>query len=242
MAERIKFTDRTIAALPPPAAGQRAEYADTETDGLRLRVTSSGVKTFSLLRRIRNGPMERLTLGRFPDAYKTEAARTKAAEAKRDHRRRRESGRSEAGAQGRADLCRTVRGIHRTPREAAQAHLARRSTEVPRLSGTAARTQEGFPHRPRRSGGDPFGDYASRASYRGEPGQGFGFVCLRPRNCLGLSRQQSGEGHRRQHREKPRAVPKAGRAAAPVRRTRRRAEHRVPRLLPVGAADRRTPQ
>ena len=79
MAERIKFTDRAIAALLPPASGQRAEYADTETDGLRLRVTSSGVKTFSLLRRIRNGPMERVTLGRFPVALKTEAARTRAA-------------------------------------------------------------------------------------------------------------------------------------------------------------------
>jgi integrase len=78
MAEHIKFTDRTIAALEIPPHGQRAEYADTETDGLRLRVTSSGVKTFSLLRRIRNGPMERITLGRFPDAYKTESARTKA--------------------------------------------------------------------------------------------------------------------------------------------------------------------
>jgi integrase len=78
MAENIKFTDRTLAAIPLPPAGKRTEYADTETDGLRLRVTSSGVKTFSLLRRIRNGPMERVTLGRFPDAYKTEGARTKA--------------------------------------------------------------------------------------------------------------------------------------------------------------------
>ena len=78
MAEHIKFADRTIAALTIPSHGHRAEYADTETDGLRLRVTSSGVKTFSLLRRIRNGPMERVTLGRFPDAYKTESARTQA--------------------------------------------------------------------------------------------------------------------------------------------------------------------
>ena len=78
MADHIKFTDRTIAALPIPPRGLRVEYADTETDGLRLRVSSSGVKTFSLLRRIRNGPMERVTLGRFPDACKTEAARTRA--------------------------------------------------------------------------------------------------------------------------------------------------------------------
>lgn len=78
MAVRLKFTDRAIAALTKPGPGQRAEYADTETDGLRLRVTASGVKTFSLLRRIRNGPMERVTLGRFPDTYKTEAAQRKA--------------------------------------------------------------------------------------------------------------------------------------------------------------------
>ena len=63
MAERIKFSDRKLTALPRPEAGQRAEYADTETDGLRLRVTSSGVKTFSLLRRIRPEPSRRYVDG-----------------------------------------------------------------------------------------------------------------------------------------------------------------------------------
>jgi integrase len=75
MAERIKFTDRAIKALPNPAAGDRAEYADTETIGLRLRVSSSGVKTFSLLRRVKNGPMERITLGRWDDIRCEEAQR-----------------------------------------------------------------------------------------------------------------------------------------------------------------------
>lgn len=74
----IKFTDRTIEALPIPAKGQRAEYADTVTNGLRLRVSPGGSKTFSLLRRVKQGPMERLTLGRFRD-IKTERARTDAA-------------------------------------------------------------------------------------------------------------------------------------------------------------------
>lgn len=76
MAQQIKFTNKAIEGLPIPAS--RAEYADTETNGLRLRVTPTGVKTFSLLRRIKNGPMERLTLGRYPD-IKTEQARSKAA-------------------------------------------------------------------------------------------------------------------------------------------------------------------
>jgi hypothetical protein len=79
MAKRIKFTDRAIAALPIPATGERAEYADTETNGLRLRVSSSGIKTFCLLRRVRNGPMERFTLGRFPTDIKTERAKKDAA-------------------------------------------------------------------------------------------------------------------------------------------------------------------
>ncbi len=75
MAQQMKFTDKAIAGLPSPAEGQRAEYADTEIGGLRLRVSPSGVRTFSLLRRVKNGPMERITLGRYPD-IKTERARS----------------------------------------------------------------------------------------------------------------------------------------------------------------------
>ena len=75
MAERMKFTDRAIRTLAKPGPGQRAEYADTETNGLRLRVTASGVKTFSLLRRVKNGPMERITLGRWDDLKCEEAQR-----------------------------------------------------------------------------------------------------------------------------------------------------------------------
>jgi integrase len=78
MVPRIKFTDRSIAALSAPGPNARAEYVDTETTGLRLRVSSSGVKTFSLLRRVKGGPMERITLGRFGD-IKCEGARRKAA-------------------------------------------------------------------------------------------------------------------------------------------------------------------
>lgn len=77
MAVTLKFTDKAIHNLA--ATDDRAEYADTEITGLRLRVSKTGIKTFSLLRRIRNGPMERVTLGRFGD-IKTEQARTKATE------------------------------------------------------------------------------------------------------------------------------------------------------------------
>ena len=67
MAQSLKFTDEAIAALPLPRDGSRTEYADSQTTGLRLRVSSRGVKTFSLLRRVKNGHMERITLGRFPE-------------------------------------------------------------------------------------------------------------------------------------------------------------------------------
>ncbi len=76
-APRIKFTDRTLRALPCPPAGERVEYFDSEQAGLRLRVSSSGVKTFTLYRRTKHGPPERLTLGRFDD-IKCEQARTEA--------------------------------------------------------------------------------------------------------------------------------------------------------------------
>ena len=77
MAIALKFTDKAIGNLA--ANDDRAEFADTKITGLRLRVSKTGIKTFSLLRRIRNGPMERVTLGRFDD-IKTEQARTKATE------------------------------------------------------------------------------------------------------------------------------------------------------------------
>lgn len=97
-AKRIRFSDRALRALPPPGDGERVEYLDTEVVGLRLRVSGSGTKTFTLFRRVRNGPPERLTLGRFGE-IKCEQARAAAlkligriadganpAEVKREHR------------------------------------------------------------------------------------------------------------------------------------------------------------
>lgn len=78
MAETINFTKTTIEDLPIPLKG-RQEYLDSRLAGLRLRVTSSGTKTFCLLKRIRGGGMERITLARYP-AMTIEQARRKAAE------------------------------------------------------------------------------------------------------------------------------------------------------------------
>lgn len=73
----INFTKSSLTALPSPASG-RSTYKDTKTPGLHLRVTSSGVKTFSLFKRV-NGKPERITLGRFPEMT-VEQARRKATE------------------------------------------------------------------------------------------------------------------------------------------------------------------
>ena len=68
MAEaRFNFTKEALTSLPLPAGGQRAIYHDAKTTGLQIRVTSTGVRTFSLYRRIKGGQPARVTLGRFPE-------------------------------------------------------------------------------------------------------------------------------------------------------------------------------
>jgi integrase len=75
---RINFTKTTLIALPTPATGQRVTYHDSKTPGLQVRVTSNGVKTFCVFRKVHGKP-ERVTLGRFPDMT-VEQARKRAAE------------------------------------------------------------------------------------------------------------------------------------------------------------------
>lgn len=62
----IRFTKATLLNLPLPEAGKRAEYADSVVNGLRLRITSSGSKSFCVSRK-RDGKFYRITLGKFPD-------------------------------------------------------------------------------------------------------------------------------------------------------------------------------
>ncbi len=63
----IRFTKAIIDNLQLPEHGKRSTYLDQKTNGLQLRVTSSGAKTFSILRRVKGGKPERVTLGRYPD-------------------------------------------------------------------------------------------------------------------------------------------------------------------------------
>ena len=63
--ETFKFTKAKLESLPPAENGQ-IEYGDTVVNGLRIRVGTSGVKSFCISRK-RNGKFIRATLGRFPD-------------------------------------------------------------------------------------------------------------------------------------------------------------------------------
>lgn len=80
MARTLDFTIRNIDALPPAEAGKRDEYKDAKSQGLYLRVTDKGVKTFSFVGRPKGGSkVERETFGKFP-LVKPEEARTRARE------------------------------------------------------------------------------------------------------------------------------------------------------------------
>ena len=74
----IQFSKERLLSLPLPDAGKRVTYHDIKTQGLQLRVSASGVKTFCMYRRIKGGQPERVTLGRFP-AMTVEQARKSAA-------------------------------------------------------------------------------------------------------------------------------------------------------------------
>lgn len=79
MAETLNFTKAALDAIVLPQTGKRAEYCDSKQSCLRLRVTSTGVKTFCVLKRIKGGGMERVTLARYPEMT-IEQARKKTAE------------------------------------------------------------------------------------------------------------------------------------------------------------------
>lgn len=65
MANKLNFTQQRIAALPTPDKG-RVDYHDTGSPKLTCRVSSTGIKSFVLLKW--NGKnTQRVTLGRFPD-------------------------------------------------------------------------------------------------------------------------------------------------------------------------------
>lgn len=79
MENKINFTKAIIDSLSLPESGKRDTYHDKKASGLQLRITSTGVKTFSVYKRIKRGEPERITLGRYPDMT-IEQARKSAAE------------------------------------------------------------------------------------------------------------------------------------------------------------------
>ncbi|CDG86514.1 integrase family protein [Xenorhabdus bovienii] len=75
--ETFKFTKAKLESLPSAERGQ-IEYGDTLVNGLRIRIGTSGVKSFCISRK-KNGKFIRATLGRFPDLT-IDNARAKALE------------------------------------------------------------------------------------------------------------------------------------------------------------------
>jgi integrase len=76
------INDTTIRSIKPPARGT-IDYFDDLTPGLSLRVTATGVRTWTVFYRDKNARQKRLTLGRYP-AVKLVDARELARDAQRN--------------------------------------------------------------------------------------------------------------------------------------------------------------
>ena len=63
--QKITFTIAALDALPLPEPGARVTYHDTKVNGLQLRVTANGTKTFYIFQRV-NGKPERVKVGEHP--------------------------------------------------------------------------------------------------------------------------------------------------------------------------------
>ena len=72
MKEIMAFTQDRIRALPTPEAG-RVDYYDTKVPKLTCRVSSTGNKSFVVLKKNEAGNVQRITLGRFPDMTVSDA-------------------------------------------------------------------------------------------------------------------------------------------------------------------------
>ncbi len=63
MDKKFKFTKSAVDVLPPAPANTRVEYHDLMVKGLRLRVSSTGGKTYAIYARLKGGGPERVTIG-----------------------------------------------------------------------------------------------------------------------------------------------------------------------------------
>jgi len=78
----FQFTQQRIEKLPPAPEGKRVDYFDAAFPKLTCRVTSTGAKTFVVLKWT-GKTATRITLGRYHDMSVSDA-RQKAAEALSD--------------------------------------------------------------------------------------------------------------------------------------------------------------
>ncbi len=76
MAGSVGITDTKIQGMKPPASGQ-IEISDAKVAGLRVRIGSTGTKTFILRKRI-GGKLKNITLGRYSVRFTLADARKKA--------------------------------------------------------------------------------------------------------------------------------------------------------------------
>lgn len=65
MSKSFLFTHERLSKLLLPEVG-RQEYFDIKQQKLRVRITSTGVKSFSVVKKL-NGKPKRVTIGRFPE-------------------------------------------------------------------------------------------------------------------------------------------------------------------------------
>ena len=72
MASTIAFTQDRIRNLPIPG-NDRVDYYDTKCPKLVCRVSSTGNKSFVVIKKTHDGKTRRITLGRFPDLSVKEA-------------------------------------------------------------------------------------------------------------------------------------------------------------------------
>ncbi len=62
---RTKLTPAILAKLTPPTTGQRTVH-DKSFPGLALRITANGVRSWVVFAKLRHGPLQLVTLGRWP--------------------------------------------------------------------------------------------------------------------------------------------------------------------------------
>ncbi|MGB8600587.1 MAG: Arm DNA-binding domain-containing protein, partial [Rhizomicrobium sp.] len=67
MAQKETFTDKSLKAMKPAAAGKRYEVWDTIVPNFGVRVTANGTKTFFVLKRTTQASqLLRHTIGKYP--------------------------------------------------------------------------------------------------------------------------------------------------------------------------------